>query len=249
MSRRGHPRCGPASLVPPRGSRPATRGPSRSLWSERSRADTDPWRAGTATRPGPPCYQDQQMPPPWDPRGSAVPVERRSPRNPPVSPQAARPQPKDCLDRPKLLTRRSPAAARPSARIQQGRLGRRGDAPTCSSRPPVCSRHHHNVRLSNVRARLSWVSDQEMAVEPIDAGWLEINLADLVRRQAQARPEAVALVQPGPVRRTMTWAELDRRVDGVAAGLSAHGLLAGHRIAICGPNSIEFVVAYFATLR
>ena len=88
-----------------------------------------------------------------------------------------------------------------------------------------------------------------MAVEPIDAGWLEINLADLVRRQAQARPEAVALVHPRPVRRTMTWAELDRRVDAVAAGLSAHGLLAGHRIALCGPNSIEFVVAYFATLR
>ena len=88
-----------------------------------------------------------------------------------------------------------------------------------------------------------------MAVEPIDAGWLEINLADLVRRQAQARPEAVALVHPRPVRRTMTWAELDHRVDAVAAGLSAHGLLAGHRIALCGPNSIEFVVAYFATLR
>jgi long-chain acyl-CoA synthetase len=93
------------------------------------------------------------------------------------------------------------------------------------------------------------VNDQDMAVEPIDAGWLEINLADLVRRQAQARPEAVALVHPRPVRRTMTWAELDRRVDAVAAGLSAHGLVAGHRIAICGPNSIEFVVAYFATLR
>jgi len=93
------------------------------------------------------------------------------------------------------------------------------------------------------------VSEQEMAVEPLDAGWLEINLADLVRQQAQARPEGVALVQPRPVRRTMTWAELNRRVDAVASGLSAHGLLAGHRIAICGPNSIEFVVAYFATLR
>ena len=52
-----------------------------------------------------------------------------------------------------------------------------------------------------------------------------------------------------PVRRAMTWAELDRRIDAVAAGLSAHGLVAGHRIAIVGPNSIEFVVAYFATLR
>ena len=52
-----------------------------------------------------------------------------------------------------------------------------------------------------------------------------------------------------PMRRTMSWAELDRRIEAVAAGLSAHGLVAGHRIAIVGPNSIEFVVAYFATLR
>jgi len=47
----------------------------------------------------------------------------------------------------------------------------------------------------------------------------------------------------------MTWAELEARIDAIAAGLAAHGLVAGHRVAICGPNSIEFVVAYFATLR
>jgi long-chain acyl-CoA synthetase len=75
------------------------------------------------------------------------------------------------------------------------------------------------------------------------------NLADLVTWQAEAKPQGVALVQPRPVHRTMTWAELDRRVNEVAAGLSAHGLLAGHRIAIDGPNSIEFVVAYLAILR
>jgi long-chain acyl-CoA synthetase len=82
-----------------------------------------------------------------------------------------------------------------------------------------------------------------------DAQPLATNLADLVRRQAQAQPRGVALVQPRPTRRTMTWAQLDQRVDAAAAGLSAHGLLAGHRIAISGPNSIEFVVVYFATLR
>jgi long-chain acyl-CoA synthetase len=70
-----------------------------------------------------------------------------------------------------------------------------------------------------------------------------------VARQAEAQPGGLALVQPKPIRRTMTWAELDGRVAAVAAGLSAHGLVAGHRVAICGPNSIEFVVAYFATLR
>ena len=47
----------------------------------------------------------------------------------------------------------------------------------------------------------------------------------------------------------MTWRELDHQVDAVAAGLAAHGLVAGHRVGILGPNSIEFVVAYFAALR
>ena len=93
------------------------------------------------------------------------------------------------------------------------------------------------------------MNDQDTAVQLLSTGPLDTNLADLVTRQAKARPGAVALVQPMPERRTMTWAELDRRLDAVAAGLSAHGLVAGHRIAIFGPNSIEFVVAYFATLR
>jgi long-chain acyl-CoA synthetase len=93
------------------------------------------------------------------------------------------------------------------------------------------------------------VNDQETTVQPVYAVHLETNLADVVTRQAEAQPDGVALVQPRPVRRTMTWTELDRRVDAVAAGLSAHGLVAGHRVAICGPNSIDFVVAYFASLR
>ena len=57
------------------------------------------------------------------------------------------------------------------------------------------------------------------------------------------------MVEPRPERRTRTWSELNRQVDAVAAGFAAHGLVAGHRIGILGPNSIEFVVAYFAALR
>jgi len=113
----------------------------------------------------------------------------------------------------------------------------------------VQSRHHHNVRPTFPRARLRWVNDLDTAVGPVDAGPVDTNLADLVTRQAETQPEGEALVQPRPVRRTMTWAELDRRIDAVAAGVAAHGLVAGHRVAICAPNSIEFVVAYFAALR
>ena len=100
------------------------------------------------------------------------------------------------------------------------------------------------------RVRLWGVTEAHLGGgQLIDTERLETNLADLVKRQLAARADEVALVQPRPVRRTVTWAELDRRVDAVAAGLSAHGLIAGHRIALVGPNSIEFVIAYLATLR
>ena len=99
------------------------------------------------------------------------------------------------------------------------------------------------------RARLRWVNEEDTALRLADTGSVATNLADLVTRQAVTQPEVVALVQPRPVRRTLTWAELDQRIAAVAAGLAAHGLVAGHRVAICGPNSIEFVVAYFAALR
>ncbi len=75
------------------------------------------------------------------------------------------------------------------------------------------------------------------------------NLAQLVSRNAASHPNGVAVVQPSPRRRSLTWAELDFLVTSVASGLAAHGLVAGHRVAVCGPNSIEFVVAYFAALR
>jgi long-chain acyl-CoA synthetase len=93
------------------------------------------------------------------------------------------------------------------------------------------------------------VNDLDAEVRLVDADPIDTNLADRVTRQAGTQPDDVALVQPGPVRHTMTWAELDDQIDAVAAGVAAHGLVAGHRVAICGPNSIEFVVAYFAALR
>jgi long-chain acyl-CoA synthetase len=75
------------------------------------------------------------------------------------------------------------------------------------------------------------------------------NMAQLVAQHAAATPDALALVQPGPPRRTLTWSELDTQVTAIASGLAAHGLVAGHRLALCGSNSLELVVAYFAALR
>ncbi len=75
------------------------------------------------------------------------------------------------------------------------------------------------------------------------------NVSDLITYQANVRPGAVALVQPVPSRRTLTWSQLETRVSAVASGLAAYGLVAGHRVALRAPNSIEFVIAYFAALR
>lgn len=75
------------------------------------------------------------------------------------------------------------------------------------------------------------------------------NLTELVQRNAEAAEDRVALVQIEPERRALTWGELDQRVSAVAAGLAHLGLVAGHRVVLHGPNSLEYVLAYLAALR
>jgi long-chain acyl-CoA synthetase len=77
------------------------------------------------------------------------------------------------------------------------------------------------------------------------------NVADLVRANAQRNPEAVALVHgTGAARNELTWAELDLRVDAVAASLHAElELQVGDRVALAMANTPGFVVTYFAILR
>ena len=77
------------------------------------------------------------------------------------------------------------------------------------------------------------------------------NLADLVRASAVRGPDDIALVQfSGPTRVELSWAELDRQVDSLAAGLRAElHLHAGDRVALTLANSPAFVISYFAVLR
>lgn len=71
-------------------------------------------------------------------------------------------------------------------------------------------------------------------------------LADLVKSHARARPDAIAVADPA---RRISWSELDRLVDRVAARLQAGGFAHGDRTAIAGFNSVEQVVVILATLR
>jgi long-chain acyl-CoA synthetase len=75
------------------------------------------------------------------------------------------------------------------------------------------------------------------------------NVADLVRIQAAARPDRIALVEGLEAARTYTWAELDDLVERCAGGLAALGLLAGQRVTICLDTGVDFVTAYLAVLR
>jgi long-chain acyl-CoA synthetase len=76
------------------------------------------------------------------------------------------------------------------------------------------------------------------------------NLAAAVREHAMSTPTKTALVWQNE---SVTWSELDQRVDDHARGLLDLGLApgAGHpaRIAIALPNTVEFAVIYLATLR
>ncbi len=75
-----------------------------------------------------------------------------------------------------------------------------------------------------------------------------VNVADLVRIHAQDRPDDVAVVDV-PQGTTLTWSLLDERVDSLANGLSAAGLVAGQRVAFALVNGATLVTTYLAAAR
>lgn len=81
-----------------------------------------------------------------------------------------------------------------------------------------------------------------------------VNVSDLLRSAAERDPDGTALVEnraaaEGPVRRQITWRELDEAADAVARGLSTRGLVAGHRVALVMANRVDLPIAYFGILR
>ncbi len=80
-----------------------------------------------------------------------------------------------------------------------------------------------------------------------------VNVADLLAQARASRPDQVAVISAdggrGELGDRLTWAELDEVVSRTAAGLDRLGLVAGNRVVIATGNRIEFVAAYFATLR
>ena len=72
-----------------------------------------------------------------------------------------------------------------------------------------------------------------------------VTLPEFVLGQAHQRGDKRALVD-ATTGRTLTYRELAIEVRRVGAGFAAHGVQPGDVVALCAPNSIEFVVAWYA---
>ncbi|CAN5760028.1 long-chain fatty acid--CoA ligase [soil metagenome] len=75
-----------------------------------------------------------------------------------------------------------------------------------------------------------------------------MNVADLVHEHAGNRPYDEAIVDVA-AETSVTWGELDARVDALANGFAAAGFVAGQRVALALTNSRTFVVTYLAVAR
>lgn len=76
--------------------------------------------------------------------------------------------------------------------------------------------------------------------------WREDTFYSLLTRHANERPDAIALQD---VRRALTWKELKRWTDGVAADLREYGLVGGDRVMIWLSNRVEAIVTFLACAR
>lgn len=73
-----------------------------------------------------------------------------------------------------------------------------------------------------------------------------MNLSHFLRQAARRLPQHIAFVEAG---RTVTWAEMDARVDAMAAELAARGIAKGDRILVQSKNCLEMFESMFAAFR
>jgi len=76
--------------------------------------------------------------------------------------------------------------------------------------------------------------------------WGEESFGAMLRRQAAEHGSRIALIAGNTTR---SYAELDQRVDALAAGLAALGIAAGDAVVLQLPNGITFIETCFALFR
>ena len=80
-----------------------------------------------------------------------------------------------------------------------------------------------------------------------DVEFAPVPLHNFVLEGAARRGDRAALID-GPTGRVLTYAELAGSVRRAAAGLVARGVATGDTLALCSPNSPDWVIAYYAAL-
>ncbi|NQT36199.1 MAG: AMP-binding protein [Planctomycetes bacterium] len=83
-----------------------------------------------------------------------------------------------------------------------------------------------------------------------------VNVAARLTQMAQDRPDALAIVEPAGrdgqgkrQYRRITFAQLDRRSDRVAAGLTKMGVTPGTRLALLVPQGIDMILLVFGLMK
>ncbi|MBS7457456.1 olefin beta-lactone synthetase [Coralloluteibacterium stylophorae] len=101
-------------------------------------------------------------------------------------------------------------------------------------------------------------SSAAASAAPTDAGAGACNIAAVLPRMAAAAPERIALRCPGRHRNlhgfarydlALTYAELDRRSDAIAAGLARCGIVRGMRTVVMVRPGPEFFLVMFALFK
>ncbi len=100
-----------------------------------------------------------------------------------------------------------------------------------------------------------WVKHYDNGVPATLEPYPQHGIHEFLRQTARQSPERVALVTPAKLpglgwqSAPVTYSELDRLSDALAAGLLALGLKKGDRVAVVLPNSVAFAITYFAVLK
>ena len=99
-----------------------------------------------------------------------------------------------------------------------------------------------------------WLDSYDVGM-PTSLEFPEVPLHQFLKDTARRVPRQAALITPadlpvlGRMSRLITYAELDRASDALAAALVDLGLKKSDRVAIVMPNSVAFVISFYAILK
>ena len=99
-----------------------------------------------------------------------------------------------------------------------------------------------------------WTKSYDVGL-PTSLEFPDVPLHQFLKDTTQRSPHHTALITPaalpvlGRVSREVTYAELDRASDALAAALVELGLKKSDRVAVVMPNSVAFVISFYAVLK